>query len=80
MDWIILVGMGSFFIVVGLVLVLTGRSGEGNYIESLARRPDLRKYVQHQSLTLYEAWKLGGWVTLIVGIVMAAVGGVLWYW
>ena len=80
MDWIILFGMGGFFTVVGLVLVVTGRSGEVNYIQRLSRRPDLRKYVQRQSLTMYEAWKVGGWVTLAVGLVMLAVGGGLWFW
>jgi hypothetical protein len=80
-DHFILMGVGGIFIVLGIVLVLWGRGERRGYYRSLAARPDAREFLDHwPQRPRVGAGQIGGWISLSVGLVLAVVGGVLWFW
>jgi hypothetical protein len=80
-DHFIFMGVGGIFIVLGICLILWGRGEEKGYYSSLAGRPDAREFLEHwPQRPRVGAGKIGGWISLAVGLVLAAVGGALWLW
>ena len=77
-DWFILMGMGGLFILLGLAAIIWGRSEEKSYYDSLSTRPDVREFLEHQPQRPQPAaLKVGGWIAVAVGLVMLAIGGVV---
>jgi hypothetical protein len=80
-DYFILLSIGGFFILLGIILILWGRSEKKGYYDSLATRPDVREFLEHwPQRPRVGAVKIGGWIALAVGLVLAAVGGAWWFW
>jgi len=80
-DNIILMVVGGIFIVLGIILILWGKGEERGYYGSLAGRPDAREFLEHwPQRPRVGAGKIGGWISLAVGLVLAVVGGALWLW
>ena len=80
-DWFILMGMGGLFTLLGLAAIIWGRSEEKSYYDSLSSRRDVREFLEHlpqhpQPVAL----KIGGWIAVAVGLVMLAIGGVVFLW
>lgn len=79
-EWFIaLLILGVGFIGLGIYLVSRGKSDEGEYFVSLAVKPDVRKYLERRSLPAFISLKVGGRISIIVGIALLILGGVLWY-
>jgi len=77
-GWLIPVVVGGVFVILGLVSVIWGRREEKRYYDSLVTRDDLREFVAHwPGRPQPGALKVGGWIAVAVGVVMAIVGGVL---
>jgi len=77
----IMMGMGGLFILLGLATIMWGKSEEKGYYDSLSTRTDVREYLEHRPLRPEpEALKIGGWITITVGLLMIAmgVGFLLW--
>ncbi len=75
-DSFILMGVGGFFILLGIGLTFWGMSEDRGYYNSLARRFDLREFLQHDPERAWlGALRIGGWISLAVGVVMLASGG-----
>lgn len=80
-DWFILMVMGGFFTLFGLVVMFWGRAEEKSYYDSLARRTDVREYLEHRPERPEPGGlKIGGWTAIAVGLVMLAMGGAFLLW
>ena len=80
-DCFIMMGIGGFFVLLGMVLIFWGRGEEKGYYDSLAARPDAREFLEHwPERPRVGAMKIGGWIALAVGLVLAVVGGAFWFW
>lgn len=80
-EYIIPMGIGGFFVLLGIILVALGRGEEKSYYDSLASRPDVREFMEHwPERPRVGAVKIGGWVSLAVGLVTIAISGALWLW
>ncbi len=77
-DWLIVIGMGGVFILLGLASILWGRSEEKSYYDSIATRTDAREYLNHwPHRPEAEALKIGGWIAISIGLLMLVIGGLL---
>ena len=80
-DWLILIGLGGLFLVLGVALVAGGRREEKGYYDSLTTRSDMREFVEHTPQRPEPgALKIGGWLAIAIGVVLLALGGAFWLW
>ncbi len=74
-----ILGMGIFFLVLGLGFIGWDRRENKAYYDSLLDRKDLREYIERQPQRSWmNAWRTGGQISLILGLLLAIAGGVLW--
>lgn len=72
-------GLGIFFILVGIALMLWNKREKKTYYNSLVTRRDMKEFITHEPERLWlNAWQIGGRISLIIGIILAIAGGVLW--
>ena len=77
-DWLIMMGMGGAFILIGIGAIFWGRSEERGYYSSLATRRDMREFLEHTpGRAGFGGLKVGGWLAITLGILMLAAGGTL---
>jgi len=80
-DCLIIMGIGGFFALLGIILIVWGKIEKGAYYDSLAARGDAREFLEHwPERPRVGAGKIGGWVALAVGVVLVVTGGALWLW
>ena len=80
-EYFIPIGIGGFFAIVGIILILLGRGEEHRYYDSLARRPDAREFLERwPERPRVGALKIGGWITLVIGGLLIIMGGAFWLW
>ena len=80
-DCFILIGVGGFFLILGIAIVIWGRSEEKGYYDSLSSRTDVREYLERwPQRSEPGALKIGGWIAIAVGVVILATGGAFWLW
>ena len=80
-DWFILMGMGGLFVLLGIALIAWGKREEKSYYNSLSSRPDAREFLEKSPERPEPgALKIGGWITIAVGLLMLVMGGVFWLW
>ena len=78
-DWWILGIVGGIFIILGIIGIFWGIREEKKLFEALAAKPDLREFsLRHVDSPQPGALKIGGWIALALGIVVLAVGIILW--
>jgi len=76
-DSIIFMGLGGFFVVLGLAALFWGRREEKRYYDSIAERRDAREFLEHWPKRPESgAIKVGGWISLALGAIMLIMGGV----
>jgi len=74
-----ILGMGIFFILLGIASMLWNRREKKTYYNSLVTRRDVKEFVTHEpGRPWLNAWQIGGRIFLIIGIMLAIVGGILW--
>jgi len=74
-DSLIMTVMGGAFIGVGIGVLFWGRKKEKSYYDGMVTRTDLREFIEHSpEHPEHSALKIGGWITIIVGIVMLGTG------
>jgi len=80
-DWLALMGIGGFFVLLGLGLIIWGRREEKSYYDALSTHPDKREYLEHwPQRPQFGALKIGGRIALAIGVLLIVMGGVLWWW
>jgi hypothetical protein len=75
-----ILGMGGFFILLGLAFILWNRREKKKYYNSiLLTQRDMKEFMTHEPERPWlSAWQIGGRISLIIGIMLAIAGGVLW--
>ncbi|AKG53902.1 hypothetical protein DGWBC_1250 [Dehalogenimonas sp. WBC-2] len=77
-ESVVILALGSFFIVVGLILLWIGYREELGYYNSLAEKRDLREFVTHNPRRPEPgSLRTGGWIALAVGLVIIILGFVI---
>jgi hypothetical protein len=77
----VILGMGGFFVLLGIIFILWNKREKKKYYNSiLLTRRDIKETITHEHERFWLlAWQIGGRVSLIVGIVLLIIGGILWY-
>ena len=80
-DWLVLMGMGGLFILLGIGAIIWGRNEEKSYYNSLSARSDTREFLEHwPQRPQFGALKVGGRIAIAIGLLMLVMGGGLWLW
>ncbi|MFC1971679.1 hypothetical protein ACFLV0_07165 [Chloroflexota bacterium] len=78
-ESLILVGVGGGFIIIGLAAIIWGRHEDKSYFNSLTARHDLREFMTHwPERPQPGALRMGGWIAIVVGLLLLAAGFVSW--
>lgn len=78
-DWIILAIVGAVFLVLGVIALLWGRHEEKRIFDHLAEQHDLREFtLKHVESPQPGALKLGGWLSLALGILLGIAALIMW--
>ena len=71
-----ILGMGIFFILLGIAFLVWSRKERKTYYNSLITRKDLKEFITHEpERSWLKAWQIGGWISLIIGIMLAVFYG-----
>ncbi len=79
-EWLILMGIGGLFLIVGIAFVVRGKHAEGSYRDSLSTRTDMREFLEQDPQPKFESLRVGGWIALAVGLIMLGIGIGLRFW
>ena len=80
-DCFMLMGMGGFFVLLGIGGIVWGNREGGDYYDSLVTHHDVREFVERSpGRPEPSALKVGGWIAIALGLVMLVGGGALWFW
>lgn len=78
-NLIALMGIGGFFILLGLAAIIWDRKEEKGYYDSISSRPDTREFLEKwPPRAQFGALKIGGWISITIGTLMLIIGGVFW--
>jgi hypothetical protein len=77
----VILGLGGFFVLLGIIFMLGNRREKKKYYNSiLLTQRDIKETITHEHERFWlQAWQIGGKISLIVGIVLLIIGGILWY-
>lgn len=71
----VILGLGGFFLLAGLVMLFIGSREEKGYYDSLSGKRDLREFVTHNPERAEPgSLRTGGWITLAIGAVVLIIG------
>ncbi len=78
-ELFIFIIVGGVFILLGIIAILWGIREEKKLFEALASKPDLREFsLKHVESPQPGALKIGGWIAIVVGVIVLAAGIILW--
>jgi hypothetical protein len=70
-DWLVLMGMGGLFILLGLLAILWSKHEQGVYDNALLGRMDKREFFDHWPPRPEPgSAKVGGWIAIILGLIV----------
>ena len=75
-----ILAMGVFFLLLGVIFILWSKREEKSYYDSilLTRRDIKESLTREPERPWLHAWQIGGRISLILGIVLLTIGGILW--
>jgi hypothetical protein len=75
-----ILGMGGFFLLLGIVFIIWNKREKERYYNSilLTRRDIKESLTREPERPWLHAWQIGGRISLIIGIVLLIIGGILW--
>ena len=80
-DYFIMMGIGGLFVILVSVAVACGKHEEKSYFNSISSRTDVREFLEHSPERPEPgALKIGGWITIAIGLILLAMGGAFWLW
>jgi hypothetical protein len=76
----VILGMGGFFILLGVAFILWNKRERNKYYNSiLLTQKDVKEFMTHEPERPWlNAWQIGGRISLLLGIILALAGGILW--
>ena len=71
--------MGGCFLLLGIIFILWNKREKKRYYNSiLLTRRDIKESLTHEpERSWLHAWQIGGRISLIVGIILLIIGGIL---
>jgi len=76
-DSYIMIGIGGLFLILALVFFIWASREEKSINYSLSRRRDLREFLTRWPPRIEPgALRVGGWISIIVGVVLIILGGI----
>ncbi len=76
LDSYIVMGIGGFFLILGIISFLWYRGEERRLNHSLSQRPDLREFLTRWPTRIEPgALRMGGWIFAAVGLALMILGG-----
>lgn len=81
-EWLVIMGIGALFLLIGLGAIIWGRREEKSYFDSLATRTtDVREFLDHwPPRPQFGALKIGGLIAIAIGVVMIVAGAAFRFW
>lgn len=80
-DYLILMGMGGLFVLLGIASMLWGKQEKKSYYDAMATRSDAREFLEHEPERPEPgALKIGGWIAIAIGLLMVVMGSAFWLW
>jgi len=75
----IILVMGGCFLLLGVIFILWNKREKKRYYNSiLLTRRDIKETITHEHERFWlHAWQIGGRISLIVGIILLIIGGIL---
>ena len=75
----IILVMGGCFLLLGIIFILWNKREKNRYYNSiLLTRRDVKESLTHEPERPWlHAWQIGGRISLVVGIVLLIIGGIL---
>ena len=75
-----ILGLGGFFILLGVAFILWNKRERNKYYDSiLLTQRDVKEAITREpERSWLKAWEIGGRISMILGIVLALAGAVLW--
>jgi len=81
LDSYIVMGIGGLFVLLGLIIMLWAKHKQKDYGDVLSRREELRSFLGYwPDLILPSELRVGGWVSVVVGVALIILGIVLLVW
>ena len=79
-DYLVLMAVGGVFIILGLAAIIWGKREKKGYYNAISTRPgDTREFTEHWPPRPQPgALKLGGWIAIIIGVLLLVTGGIFW--
>ena len=80
-ELITLMIIGGVFTLLGLGALFWGRSEEKHYFETISSRQDTREFLEGwPRRPQFGSLQTGGWIAIIIGVIMLIVGGAFIIW
>lgn len=80
-EFIILMGVGCLFILMGIALFFAGKNEEKRYYNSISSRPDSREFIEGwPKRSQFGSLQTGGWIFIIIGLLILFIGGAFKIW
>jgi len=77
--WQAILGLGLFFVLMGIAFVSWNRQEARTYYTSLASRKDVKEFITHEPKRPWlGAWGIGGKISLVIGGMLLGAAVVLW--
>ncbi len=76
----VILGMGGFFLLLGIIFILGNKREKKKYYNSiLLTQRDIKETITHEHERFWlQAWQIGGRISLVLGIVLLIIGGIVW--
>jgi len=75
----IILVLGGCFLLLGVIFILWNKREKNKYYNSiLLTRRDIKETITHEHERFWlQAWQIGGMISLIVGIILLIIGGIM---
>ncbi|MBN2240212.1 MAG: hypothetical protein JW712_10600 [Dehalococcoidales bacterium] len=80
-DFIVIMGIGGLFVLLGIGAIIAGKIEEKKYYSSITSRPDAREFVEGwPKRSQFGSMQTGGWIAIAIGVLILVIGGIYKIW
>lgn len=74
-DFIVVLGVGGLFVLLGIGAILLGKNEEKKYFNSISSRMDAREFLEGwPRRPQFGSLQSGGWIAIVLGLIIMAIG------